>query len=507
MKKNKKPTIAPSSTNTKDKTVVVDTIKETDVLAQAAAATSTSHSSMDRNHQVDMMKMIHETFCIQDPEIVKEHTGVDITTISKINHIAAIGKVVIFANEVAFGTSDFALMMRKSELATLKEIAQEVGISINDTKFLPVKDEQGNTTDIVRTESAKDAVEVSEDTKKQLAVDNISQAKGAAKIYDPTKIEGEQELIEALKYFMSTPTHLIENLNKTINFYLSYMKISHKDDEKEIERLNNMSCTAVFQEIIALTGAPSVVTNGLGMHLFVVTAQTDSPVSAFCILKNATTKRSENKNRYTDHQIADFVKMLVTIVAQRIITSAEAKIVEEEAKGEKKSDKQIETFKKNIAHAQSAIEHVTNCSSDTIDNLITNYYKTDNTGMFAQKIIKSIVSLYYADVDKAKFGKVKIDSLLKNCQIYASIITNLFRDPLNPIKTYEAADITELQFKSDEEIEAEKKAAKEAADKAAEEKKAEDAKKAEEGKKKAHKEALKKAKAAVNADKKEDVKK
>ena len=129
----------------------------------AAMLTTAGGASMDRNRQVDLLKMAHERFFLD--ENAAEHTGFPQGTIDKLNHINALGIAVCVCNEVKYGTSDFAVVIRKSALPELTEALKEIGVSFDDTKLLPSKD------DAEAVEVTGAAVQVSEETSKKLDED------------------------------------------------------------------------------------------------------------------------------------------------------------------------------------------------------------------------------------------------------------------------------------------------------------------------------------------------
>ena len=161
----------------------------------AAMLTTTGGSSMDRNHQVDLLKMAHDRFYLD--ENAAEHTGFPQGTIDKLNHINALGIAVCVCNEVKYGTSDFAVVIRKSALPELTEALKEIGVSFDDTKLLPSKD------DAEAVEVTAAAVTVSEETAKNLDEDAAARAATAGKVFDPTKIKDEEELKKALSGFLA----------------------------------------------------------------------------------------------------------------------------------------------------------------------------------------------------------------------------------------------------------------------------------------------------------------
>ena len=104
---------------------------------------------------------------------------------------------------------------------------------------------------------------------------------------------------------------------------------------------------------------------------------------------------------------------------------------------------------------------------------------------FAKKTVIAIKRAYYRDVTPDMMAKVKSDSMLDNATQYAGIISNLFRNPSDPLVGYAKENIIDLEFKTDEEIKAEEEAVAKAAKEAADKKAAEDKKKEAKGKAKA----------------------
>ena len=69
---------------------------------------------MDPNRQVDLMKMMHETFRI-DPDAAAKY-GMVPDAVDKINRITAIGQVALLANEIAFAQNPFAIRSESHNL-------------------------------------------------------------------------------------------------------------------------------------------------------------------------------------------------------------------------------------------------------------------------------------------------------------------------------------------------------------------------------------------------------
>lgn len=447
----------------------------------AAMLTITGRSSMDRNHQVDLVKMAHDRFFLD--EKAAEHTGFPQGTIDKLNHINALGIAVCICNEVKYGTSDFAVVICKSALPELTEAMKEIGVSFNDTKLLPSED------DAEAIEVTASTVTVSEETAKSLDKDAKARAATAGKVFDPTKIKDEEELKEALSGFlaMNRDSKLMDNIMQCVNFYKSYRSIEAKHaidsaektlkntkDKKykenaekalasaknDLERLKNMNFHDTFRKIVELTGRVGTLTYGIGAHFFNVTATSGSPVSAFCELRDHSTDKNTGVCKYTDDQIADAVKCLVIIGADDVRSKGKTLLEAENKLPEKDRVKEhIDVANKNIAFADKATAAVLAAPGEFVENLKKNFLEGNN---FAKKTVIAIKRAYYRDVTPEMMAKVKSDSMLDNATQHAGIISNLFRNPSDPLVGYAKENIIDLEFKTDKEIKAEEEADKKA---------------------------------------------
>lgn len=470
----------------------------------AAMLTTTGGSSMDRNHQVDLLKMAHDRFFLD--ENAAEHTGIPQGAIDKLNHINALGIAVCMCNEVKYGSSDFAVVIRKSALPELKEALKEIGVNFDEAKLLP------STEDAEAIEVTGAAVQVSEETSKKLEEDAQARAATAGKVFDPTKIKDEEELKKALSGFlaMNRDSKLMESIIQCVNFYKAYRSIEAKraiesaektlKDTKDkkykenaekalasaksnLERVNNMSFHDVFHEVVNLTGRVGTLTYGIGAHLFNVTATSGSPVSAFCELKDHSTNKDTGVCKYTDNQIADAVRCLVLIGADEVRSSGEALLEKENKLPEKERvQAHVDTANKNIAFADKTTAAVLAAPGSFVESLKQNFLDGNN---FAKKTVIAIKRAYYRDVAPEMMAKVKPDSMLDNATQYAGIISNLFRNPSDPLVGYAKENIIDLAFKTDEEIKAEEEAVAKAAKEAADKKAADNKKKEAKGKAKA----------------------
>lgn len=461
-------------------------------------ASSVKPTGLDRNHQVDLLKLAHERFFL-DKDAAK-NTGMPQGAIDKINQVSAMGIAVVIGREITVGDSDFAQILRRSMLPELKEAMAEIGIQLDETKLLPGSTEE---TVVVPVE----AVEVSEETKTQLKKDEAARKASEGKTYDPTKIKDEGELKEALSGLlaMNNDSKLIESVNKTVAFWLAYKKIEAnrvvksaeealngtKDKtakksaqetldiaKKGLETLNGMSNRDVFREVVKLTGRIGTLTYGLGSHLYTATAISGSPISAFCCLRSSSIDKKTGVCKHTDQEIADVVKMLVTLGADEVRAKGEALLASEMALPEKdRVQPHIDTANKNISHANKAMDAIICAPVDFVESLKENYSSKGVEGNIAHKVVADIKKTYYGNIDSSKMSTVKMDSLLDNCTQYAGVISNLFRDPGNQLVGYSLDKADHLEFKTPDDIAEEKATAEKAAAEAAAKKAKEDEKK------------------------------
>lgn len=471
---------------------------------EAMMKTTLGQASLDRNHQVDLLKMMHERFYV-DEDAVK-HTGFSQNVIDKLNHISALGIATVCANEINSGNSDFAIILRKAALPELKEAFLEIGASLDETKLIAASTAEEAVT------VPSTAVEVSEETKKKLDEDAKARKETAGKSYDPTKIKDEGELKSVLSGFlaMNSDSKLMDSIMKSVAFYSAWnqvqlnrkidsanetIKSAKNDNEKkvaeksaadaksELEAFKKLSKSDIFRKVVELTGRTGTLVYGLGAHLFNVTAASGSPVSAFCELYAHSADKETGKSKYSNDEIADVIKSLVYISSDDVRKKGQTIIEEENKLPEKDRVKtHIETGEKNIRYADRAIACVTNAPSEYVTKLKENFLAGDN---ISKKSVLAIKRAFYSSVPVEMMSKVKLDSMLDNATQYAGVISNLFRNPSDPLAGYSMSNITDLEFKTDDEIKAENDAAAEEAKKAAEEKAKEDAKKEKVGKAKA----------------------
>lgn len=397
--------------------------------------------------QVDLLKMMHETYRI-DPN-ASEHTGVPVETIAKINHATAIAQVVVLANEVTLGQNPFAITMRKSHIQMLTEVCNEVGVNINQ-KFITAVPETGGEEVVVSSQ----AIEVSEETQKQLKEEEAAKQE-APEVFDPTKIETDEQLMETLKQIMAKNASAFGKLTDATNFYQAYLKIQASKSEnkdEELAKINKMSMVELFEAMAKFLVSMPVVLKGFSNHLYTITSSSKSPVQAFCAMRNASKNRTTGAPSYSDAEIAQFVRILISWSCDTRIAEQESKIqtatsdIELLKKDEKKNAKgiadlneKIETYKKNIEHFGEVRQYVIEPSSSVADEWPTMFKEKDK---LANLIYGAVVDCYYDDIE---VKEMKRDIVVHNVQQYIGVITNMFRNPGNSIQNYSESNILPLE--------------------------------------------------------------
>lgn len=401
-----------------------------------------NYKGLSPDRRVDLLKMMHETYRM-DPEASKRY-GISQETVDKINNLTAHAQVVVLACEVEFGKNPFALMMRKSQIDQMNLIGQDMGITF-DPKLLPAPNVEG----IVEVPST--AIKVSEETKKRLKKEHEA---ATVDIPDPTKIENESKLVEAINSVMANCNNGWEKLKTSIDFYRSYLnfqanKSENKDEElKKIKEKTNL---VLLEEIKNLIKNCPLVLSGMGRSMGTFTGSSKSPIPAFCIMRNSTKNRKTGETAINDDEIADYARFIVMWVNEISQNTYEKRIKDYEEnlkvlnKDKKANEKAIADTKEKIESCKSSIEHLaevteimTNPSSEPVDNLIDLYNEKDK---IARTVFNHVVTSYYNDVDT---NSVNIQSFKHNVQQRAGIILNLFRNPTTPITEYNVANLVDM---------------------------------------------------------------
>lgn len=437
--KTEEKVVEPEVINDKKKVNVIDADGLVDQL-------NNPRPGLDANHQVDLLNGLDRHF--MQPNAANK-LGISQETVDKVNAFTAHGWVAVAATEGMFGTSAFAQTIRQSMLPTIIDAAHDMGITI-DQKALPAPSEDG-TIQIPST-----AIKPSKEAKEQLKKEHEILEKKPN--IDPTKIESDAELKDAVNFIMADAKNGWEKIKNAIQFYRSYLSAkANKSDKKEEElaALNKKSNLELLDEIKNVIHDCPIVLSGIGRSMGTFTGSTKSPIVAFCMLKSSATDRKTGKCELSDSEVADYTRAIVTWVNELSIENYTARIAEHEknlavlkkdakknAEGIKDVESKIESCKNSIAHCKDIIDMLTNASTDTVDSLITDYADAKSSNNRAARLVfQKVFETYYSDVD---LEKNDIATVKHNVQQRAGIIVNLFRDPTTPNLEYNEANLTEM---------------------------------------------------------------
>lgn len=437
-------TKGPESAAPAGKTPVVDFNA---MMAQMNESAKMHPEGLDPNHQVDLMKMMHETFRMDPNAAERYHMSPE--SVAKINELTAIGQMVIFANEVEYGRNPFAIRMHVHQIETINSLMHDMGIGFN-MNALPAPSAEG----VIDVPSS--AITVSKDAKKALKEEHETSEK---KTLNPKDIETEEQLIDSIKQIMITRPSVYDKIKESINFYQAYLKIQAAKAENKDEKLaeiNNKSRAQLLNEIASIVGSCPLVLSGMGHFLYSTVAGTKSPVSAFCKLRDATKSKKTSMPAMTDEEIADYVTILIKWAANIKIAEFENRIetcnkdIEVLSKDKKKNavaiesaEKKIEANKNNIEHVKEVLSYVTNPSYDVVDNFLDDYANRESEGYnAARKMFKCVTDTYYDDIVIEEMNQ---NTVKHNVQQYMGIITNLFHTPGETSVNYTEGNIVELQ--------------------------------------------------------------
>lgn len=407
-----------------------------------------SQSTLDANHRVDLLNGLDRHF--MQPNAAAK-LGLSQETVDKVNAFTAHGWVAAAAFEMMYGQSEFATTLRVAQLPAFIEAAADMNIVI-DQKALPAPSEEG-TVQIPST-----AIKPSKEAKEQIKKEHDIMVKKPE--VDPTKIDSEEALKEAILFIMADRQNTIEKITDSIDFYRSYLLIQAEKSEKAEEAkksINDKSNVALFEEISKLVHDCPLVITGIGSKMGMFTGTTKSPISAFCMLRNAAKNRKTGEYALSDQEVADLTRIIVVWTTNLKIEKYKKNIEDHEknlaelnknkkanAAGIEDVKAKIESCKNSIEHLEEIISCVTNPSSEVVDTLLDKYAEKDRA---AQSIFKQILEGYYLDVDAEK---AEIADIKHNVQQRAGIIVNLFRDATTPLVQYNEANLTEMPMKEEE---------------------------------------------------------
>lgn len=381
---------------------------------------------------------------IHDNPNAAEYYGISSEAVQKLNKFTVAGFATVLALEVEQKKSPFAMKMLASQPEAVNAIAEFTGVSI-DVKALPAPDKNGE----VKVPST--AVKVTKEAKEK-----IKKEKEAAKnaVLDPTKIENDDMLKAALVAVLSDMKERpYDRIAKAVTFYNSVLEFQASKKENadaEIEKIRNTSFANTLRAIVDIAGPNVYSLDGICKLLRCTVMETESPVSAFCLFRNASINPKTGKH-VEDAVIADIVKILINWSSEACIAEEEKKISESNRISEKNKDnvgivnaekERRKKYGEHIAYFKKSADIVNSASTDLANNFIA-AYNDDKNPLYtvARRAGRNIADTYYRGKD---LTKVDQEVLLKNLAQYAGIITNLFRDPLGQQVNYSESNLIDM---------------------------------------------------------------
>lgn len=441
-KKNNKGA-APGTNNTNKGTD--NTIEVIDANKLKETVNARPSTGLDANHQVDMLMGLKAYF--KDDKNAENIFGKDVT--DRVNNITAIGFVSVLTNEILFGKSDFAARMNVSQRQAVIELAPLAGVSINP-KLLPAPDADG--TALITSNAVTISKEAEKAAKKEK---KIIDSKPET---DPSKITNNDQLVASLVFILSdakTEPRPAGRMARAIEFLRSYQLICANkctDEEKKkslLETIKNKTTYNLLDEIRVLVGECPFTSLGLAHYIYKTVADTKNPISAYCLLRNAS-KNKTTGEVLSDDTLAATIKVLIKWSVDPYRKKYENGIKEAEKtfkKDKKAYDNYVEPILKNIEYCNTIENAVLNPDMDVVDTLVEKFNEKDAT---AKTIVKYISGTFYSIDGNTLDEREDKDELLKDIQQRAGIIVNLFRDPLSQDIRYKEANLTYSPKKEEE---------------------------------------------------------
>ena len=408
-------------------------------------------TGLDPNRRMDLIRVMHETFRMDKMAAV--HTGFTPEAVNVINKLNAAMQVGAVICEIVIAQNPFTMLMPPQMVENMKQLSSEMGFKLN-MNLLPSPNKDGNI------EVPSTAISVDNDTKK--SVKEEEKVMNEKPELDPAKINDEEGLKKAVIYTLAdtrTNVRPYDRINAAIDMYYSWLYF-HASDEAAKAKLKDTPRAILFKELTEAMGSCPFSISGISKILYNTVAETKSPVSAFCLLRNNSLEKATGRPTIEDSVVADFVKVLVTWHAKSRIESENESIaickqnIETLSKNKKQNKAAIEKEQQKIKDYEAAIschkeviEFVNNPSSDLADVLPEAYDNKDHENYkTVRRLVHNIFSTYYNGID---VKTVEPECLKRNMQQYVGVILNFFRDSAESFKNYNESNITELVFKEE----------------------------------------------------------
>lgn len=374
---------------------------------------------------------------------LKEEDNPPLALIAGYNMIRDTTFIDLAAGEIACGTSAMGFIFSGNEVAynALQNAAISLGVTLPEFKTLPAPSKkQLEDAGLASISTAKlltvTEENVSAETKKKKKAEKKinDEANSGNKEYmtDHTKIETDEQLKEALGFQLvnSKIVSPLDRLVTTAQFYRSYLEHRAEkapDPKAELDRIHAYNLADLLQEISTMV-PPSFTAAGFGDLLCRRIADTKSVVPSFELFKRCGKKRNTGTFRFSDEEVAAFVRVLVVWKATGAIAQYGAEIKRLTEKDAKKNADAIAKATEAIKAEQELISAVTNPSYELADTFIAAYNDKNNPLHEAALVAyRSIVETYYKDVE---VPELEFESMLLNVQQHIGIDLNLFNEDM-----------------------------------------------------------------------------
>lgn len=374
----------------------------------------------------------------------------------------------VAVTELVIKKNPMSLILTANEknYEAVKLLANEMGVNLPEFKSLPkptkeqlaavgLTDATGKV--VLKLEDKNVSKETKEQKKKEQKVIDESLKKDYMK--DHTKIETDEQLKEALGFQLVNPAiaNPIERLITTTQFYRAYLEAHAEkadDPQAELAKIHEQSLADLLQDIITMV-PPTFINSVFGQRLGRLAHDANSIIPAFFAFKNCVTDRKTGKTKYSDEEIAAFVRVLIAWYVSEKTASLNNEIKAKEenikvlkkdakanAKGIESEEKKIAGLKSSISHFSDMISLISDPSFEVIDNLVAIYNDTENPKHNSAKtIVKEVLNNCYNGVD---IPELEFDSALLNVQQRAGIIYNLFSSSVAKRDEYDEANLIPL---------------------------------------------------------------
>ena len=404
---------------------------------------------------------------------LKEDENPPLSLIQGYNMIRDVTFIDLAAGEIACGDSATGYIFSGNEIAykALQNAAASLGVTLPEFKSLPAPSKSDlekvglsgvSNTKVLPASTIKVSTEAKKQKKAEKKLNDEAASGSKEYLTDHTKIETDEQLKEALGFQLvnNKIANPVDRLVTTAQFYRSYLEArAEKSDnaETELAKIHEFTLANLLQDISTMV-PPTFITAGFGKMLCISAETSNCVVSAFNMFKRACYDKKLQKYRYSDEEIAAFVRVLIVWYASTKIADLgkDIKVLSKDAKANAKA---IDGCNNSIQHFQGIIDIASNPSFDLINNLPEAYNTKEHADhKKAEMIVKSIIETYYKD---QKIDEIAIPIVVLNAQQYAGVTLNLFRDPLAKCDDYSLEKLLEVPEAKEEEAPEEKKPAEE----------------------------------------------